>query len=228
MILVASTVAAHACDGKTEFNWLVHRSAWVGRYGFFLSAQLGQGHDDKVWPLIDTVRGMGGTVWLYSLDQGEDVVTSDNRLPAIAAGRNLVHEYVTFHPTYTHVQWIDTDIIPTSDGIEKLRQVDHPIVGAHVPAYCHDGPKVPAEHVPDGSDVREHWTTAGGLLMTREVIKALRWRSDKEDKLSEDPAFQIDAISSGFGQTWVRHDVVWSHQPLVALEYRGRDLSVKR
>ena len=81
---------------------------------------------------------------------------------------------------------------------------------------------------PEEADVRSHWTTAGGLLMTREVIKRLRWRHDNEDRLSEDPAFQIDAVKAGFGQTWVRHDVIWQHAPLVILEYRGRDLSVIR
>ena len=144
-VLIASTVAAHACDGRTEFNWLTYSDEWLAQsrtqYQFFLAAQLGQGHDRKVQPLIDAVQGRGGTVWRYSLDQGETTVNSDNRLPAIAAGRNLVHEYVTFHPEISHVQWIDTDIVPTRDGIERLMEVDHPIVGAHVPAYCHDGPK---------------------------------------------------------------------------------------
>lgn len=285
-VLVASTVAAHCCDGMTEFRWLTHFDAWVDRgYHFFLAMQTGQGHDSKLSFLrgeLDTDITLGrATVWKYSVDMGEPVVDSNSRLPGICMGRNLAHEFAV-RGDYTHLMFIDTDVMPTEDGVERLLEVNWPVVGACVPSYCHFGPRLQAvdmgqwegwgvrwkEEVishpatgelvhfdagyveeygggdetelylrqrtwsappfPADADVRLHWTTAGALLMTRECFRAVRWRTDPEAGLSDDPATILTAERLGFGPEWVRHDVVWDHEPLVALEHRGRDLSIRR
>jgi len=278
-VLVASTVAAHCCDGLTEFRWLTHLDAWINRgYDFFLAMQTGQGHDSKLSFLhgemneanFDACSGDRGDrlhVWKFSVDQGEPMVTSDTRYAGICTGRNLAHEFAVGRD-YTHLCFIDTDVMPSEDGIARLLEVNHSIVGAHVPSYCHDGPRVlthqtkatgwrwevwwdatdlvhpgngEVTHVPAGflkskanrpfpelADVRVHWTTAGALLMDRDCFRAVRWRTDPDAGLSDDPATILTAERLGFGPELVRHDVVWDHEPLVALEHRGRDLSVRR
>jgi hypothetical protein len=280
-VLVASTVASHCCDGMTEFRWLTHLDAWIGRgYDFFLAMQTGQGHDSKLSFLHGEMNEAnfdacaGGDrlhVWKFSLDQGEPEVTSRNRWTPICMGRNLAHQFAGDHD-YTHIMFIDTDVLPTEDGVERLLEIDHPIVGAHVPGYAHDGPRLRTsthpslgwsvywdacdikfpfnrvEHFdagvvrrqdhsirrwtkrpfPEGADVRLHWTTAGALMMNRECFRAVRWRSDPEAGLSDDPATIFNAERLGFGPEFVRHDVVWDHEPLVVLEDRGRDLSIRR
>jgi hypothetical protein len=282
-VLVASTVAAHACDGVTEFRWLTHLESWRERgYEFFLALQTGQGHDSRLTWLHAALAEFGtgisrsATVWKFSLDQGEPEVTSRNRWTPICMGRNLAHQFAGDHD-YTHLCFIDTDIMPTEDGIERLLEIDHPIVGAHVPAYCHDGPKLKvlpssdpiqthhfevgweacdvftpgatepvhfdadrvrmsngmfwrwaAPPFPADADVRMHWTTAGALMMNRDCFRAVRWRSDPDAGLSDDPATIFSAEQMGYGPEFVRHDVVWDHEPLIVLEDRGRDLTVRR
>lgn len=286
-VLVASTVAAHCCDGLTELRWLTHGEKWLDRgYEFFTAIQYAQGHDDALDPLAVRIAELEHWAdagrrklefWGFAVNQGEASVSSDNRIAAICAGRNLAHEYAQ-RRDFTHIQFIDTDVMPTEDGIEKLLELDTPVRAAHVPAYCHVGPRLYAvgsadygfevhwdsediphpatgellhfdggeveewagngdrylrprewDHrpFPEGADVRIHPTTAGALLLDRDVFRAIRWRGDNDAGLSDDPAFQADAERLGFGRTWVRHDVVWDHEPLAPLEVRGRDLSVR-
>ena len=169
-VLVASTAAGHCCDGLTEFRWLTHLDAWLERgYDFFLAAQVGQGHDSKLsWLVGEMVMAeeTGSddrtrlTVWKYSLDMGEPKVSTGSRLPGICMGRNLAHEFAQGRD-YTHLCFIDTDIMPSVDGIERLLEVDHPLVGAHVPGYCHNGPRLLVEQTMTGTEVysnQESWT----------------------------------------------------------------------
>src|SRR5580765_4047861 len=126
-VLVASTAAAHCCDGLTEFRWLTHLDAWLERgYDFFFAPQVGQGHDSKLSFLVGDLteaRAKVGddriTVWKYALDMGEPSVFTGSRLTGICMGRNLAHEYAQGRD-YTHIQFIDTDVLPTEDGIERL------------------------------------------------------------------------------------------------------------
>jgi hypothetical protein len=195
--------------------------------------QVGHGHDERLKPLADALAALGGLVWRYSIDQGEDRVTSDNRLVGICTGRNLAHEVGIRDKSIHSILFLDTDVRCPEDLPERLLEVDHPMVGANVPAYCLDGPRVDWEPgqrrlFPTGADVREHWNTAGCLLFTRPVFRLIPWRWDLDAGLTDDPATQIAAATSGFGMTWVRHDVTVWHEDLVGLEHRGSDLSVIR
>lgn len=168
-VLVASTAAGHCCDGLTEYRWLTHLDAWLERgYDFFFAAQVGQGHDSKLSFLIGDLReanfDLGDddrcTIWKYSLDMGEPSVSTGSRLPGICAGRNLAHEFAQGQD-YTHLCFIDTDIMPSEDGIERLLEVNWPLVGAHVPGYCHNGPRLLVREDDTGTEVyslEETWT----------------------------------------------------------------------
>jgi hypothetical protein len=81
---------------------------------------------------------------------------------------------------------------------------------------------------PAGADVREHWNTAGALLVRPEAARRLRWRYDLSIGSTDDPCFQADAEELGYGMTWVRHDVVGQHHPgmVFPLEARGHDLRI--
>lgn len=250
-VLVASVVAGFKCDGTGDMAWLRYANEWAARgHEFFLAAQTGQGKDEALEPIVDRVRGLGGTVWRYQLDQGDRWVTSDNRLVNICTGRNLAHEYAQRDPSIDAILFIDSDVTPPRNGPEALAAVNHPVVGGHIPNYCLDGPKVvysrqsltqwwvtagrtsyyvDAEPFPAGYDVREHWTSAGALLVRRPVFRKLRWRWDLDaGHMTDDPCFQTDAVDAGFGQTWVVHNSMWNHPILTPLENRGHDLAVDR
>lgn len=250
-VLIASVVAGFKCDGTGDMAWLTHADQWAADgHEFFLAAQTGQGRDGALQPVCDRIRDVGGVVWRYSLDQGEQSVSSDNRLVNICTGRNLAHEYAQRRPDIEAIMFIDSDVTPPADGIDTLMAVDRPIVGGHIANYCLDGPRVTfqaagigrwlvrvgrhhteqhREPFPPGYDVREHWTSAGALLVRRPVFRKLRWRWDLDaDHMTDDPCFQYDAVDAGFGMTWTVHSSLWEHPILTALENRGHDLEVHR
>jgi hypothetical protein len=84
----------------------------------------------------------------------------------------------------------------------------------------------PDPFFPLDADVRVHWNTAGALLVRDHAVRHLRWRYDLSRGQTDDPCFQEDAIQRGYGQTWVRHDMVGKHHPetIAPLEKRGLDL----
>lgn len=268
-VLVASTVAPYKCVEGEDQYWLTHAPAWKERgHEFFLAAEFyedgGNRHersdrDDLLLPLFALLRAVDAEVWTFSIDTNDRELTSGGRLVRICTGRNLAHEWFNRHPgRWEGVLFVDTDVEPPEDAPERLLEVDHPLVGFHVPTYCLDGPRVEhslhphaaAEHwdlheyrvgnglyvakldgermFPDGADVREHWNTAGALLVRDEPARRLRWRYDFSLGQTDDPCFQADAVALGYGQTWVRHDVVGLHHPgtIAGLESRGLDLSL--
>lgn len=229
-VAVCSTVAAYKCDGRSEMAWLDQAAEW-GDVEWFCALQVGQGHDEKLDELRLRLYELGATVWTFSIDDGFDTVTTGSRLKAICAGRNLCHEFVNEHQDITHLLFLDSDTAPPADLIEKLAEIDHPIVGAHVPTYGLDGPKVLGSRVPEGADVREHdLQTAGCLLLTREAVNSIRWGWNVDAGLTDDPWTEQLAEKVGLGKVWVRHDVVCRHYPdaIGPLEARWHDLSIKR
>lgn len=77
---------------------------------------------------------------------------------------------------------------------------------------------------PYGADVREHWNTAGCLLVRRPIFRRVAWSWDAESGTTDDPHYQNRAKA----RTWVRHDVEVLHEPLVPLEQRNHDRRVIR
>jgi hypothetical protein len=116
------------------------------------------------------------------------------------------------------VLYVDSDIELTVDIVEKMLEVDRPLVGANVGAYGLSG-KVISENPP----IQEHWTTAGCLLVNSPAFYDLPWFHNSYLNLSDDPSFQsmaerlmmrvgIENLDSPYGMTWVRKDVDVKHR----------------
>lgn len=258
-VLVASTARAYkADDERLTHSWLAHADAWTAAgHRLFLALQVGDGHDDRVAPLAGTVEALGGTVWRYTIDEGTAEVGNSQRLAGICAGRNLAHEYAQRDPDVSHILFLDTDIAPPPDAIDRLLEIDNGLVGFYVPTYGLDGARLAyvsagpedlwyltgtANHTalatatgrkrfPDDADVREHeLQTAGALMVRRDVFRVLRWRWDIEAGMTDDPCFEHDARTLLGVPTWVRHDVQGAHWPpaIGPFDQRNHDLTIVR
>ncbi len=123
---------------------------------------------------------------------------------------------------------IDSDIILTAELIEKLFEVDHPIVSADVPVYGLKG-----KAVSDNPRIEEHWNTAGMLLVNSPAFYDLPWYHNSYLNLSDDPTFQsmaerlkvrvgLENLDHTYGMTWVRKDIKAEHKgQLLAVENRN-------
>jgi len=226
MIVVASTVAAYKCNGAEELSWLANAEAMMADYPelhFFCAIQVGQGRDNAFGPLRRRLSELPSTVWTFAIDDGAREISSSNRLLYIATGRNLAIEF-GMRTRATHILFLDTDLTPPGDCLSKLLAVDHPIVGGTVPHYGLRGQAVEGYPFP----VEEHWNTAGFLLIRREVFRRVRWRTDPDAGMSDDPCYAADAEQLGFGKTRVRKDVIGLHPPLMPLEKRGQNLHIQQ
>lgn len=93
--------------------------------------------------------------------------------------------------------------------------------------YCVANPRAEMPvGFPDDADVREHWSTAGFLLVRRDVFSTVAWHYDLDRGCTDDPAFQNAVERAGFGRSWIRHDLIADHEPvpMVAVENRGAAL----
>lgn len=193
--------------------------------------------------------------WKFMLDQGQEFWDSENRLPRICFGRDLAHEYIQRrdHDAILFIDTdvkVPPDCIPKLWDVGRPLTAGHvPNYGLEGPVVqwrpescrrtdcdwiqtCVDGPPCDDEHHYSGEHhhvypyrVEEFATTAGFLMISRDVARALRWRVDKDAGMTDDPCFQADAVKMGFGMTYVRRDVVGVHvEPLIAVEAREKEL----
>lgn len=235
-IVVASTTAAWKCDGREELTWLRNAEAMrkhaadVGHeVEFFLAIETDARGVAPFDAIVDRICDLDGHVWRYSLDDGSDEILSGNRLIRICMGRNLAQEHAMRNQA-SHLLFLDTDVLADEDCIPKLLELQHPVVGGNVGAYCMDGPvvppldtvysEVPHRNFPDGIEVKAHWNTAGFLMVERQVFSRVAWHYDLDAGLTDDPAYQRETREL-FGETWVRYDVIGRHVgALVAVEER--------
>lgn len=238
--------------------WLTHAERWRADLGveFFAALQVGQGHDEAFTGLLLHLGHLGADVWRFSVDDGEPSVTTGNRLAGIITGRNLIHEYMVRRPSFTHLLLLDSDVEPPPDAITKLLEVRWPIVAGHIPTYALDGPRLWYEQIDDGpysqlrgsahdgpwnkptmtlrfgpdADIREHWSSAGCWMLTRNAANRIRWGWSQDDGQTDDPWTADLALRVGLGPQWTRHDVVCMHHPPVIgpVELRGHTLEIIR
>lgn len=239
--------------------WLTHAERWAAGgipVRFFAALQVGQGHDEAFTPLQRRLEDLDGDWWSYSFDDGSDSITTSGRLHAICMGRNMAHEYVNRNQRFTHLLLLDSDVESAPDALERLLEVRWPVVAGHIPTYCLDGPRLTYEAIdggpfhkllgsaelgpwntptkikrfPDDADVREHWSSAGCWMLTREAVNAIRWGWSLDLGATDDPWTAALAAKVGLGPMWTRHDVVCIHHPqtIAPVEMRGHDLSVVR
>jgi hypothetical protein len=224
MIVIGTTLAAFVMDDRNTWGaWISNASdladATDHDLKFFAAIELdGQGLS-PFQPLIEDLERIGGTYFTYSLDDGRTKVTGGNRIPHIVTGRNIIIEYAVSISDASHILFLDADTAPPADCINKLLEVDHPIVGGHVPTYCLNGPVV--EKYP--FLVEEHMNTAGFLLVDRGLFRYMRWRSDPDANMTDDPCWHYDALKFHNAPTYVRKDVVGKHYPesIGPIEQRG-------
>jgi len=237
-VCVASTVRAYKATGQGEtggaiLSWLTWAERWhADGVRFFLASQRDRHHEADLEMLADLVHSVEGTVWEFSIDEGAESIDNSGRLTGITMGRNLAHEFAQRDPSITHLLFLDTDVAPPVDAIERLLEVaerypSHGLIGGDVPLYGLSGEQV--EGAPPHWDLRAHWTSAGFLMVSRAAFRRLRWRWDLEAGCTDDPAFAEDAIAAGFGVTVVRHSVIGQHFPpnvLYPFQERGHRLSL--
>lgn len=163
------------------------------------------------------------TYWTFSICDHSAKLDQHNRLIRICTGRNLIHEFALRSGDVSHVLFLDSDLLVPNDSVSKLVEMDYPIVGGNVPAYCMSGDRVKSYPF----KVESHWNTAGFLMVNREIVRRIRWRADMHPGgagCSDDPCFANDVREVLGYDTHVRKDLVGTHKPLVELERRGHDL----
>lgn len=78
--------------------------------------------------------------------------------------------------------------------------------------------------------VQEHMASAACILLAREVFSKLRWRTDHDAGMTDDPCMHHDALHLLGYPTYVRKDVHARHYPeaIGPIEGRGHDMTVHR
>lgn len=242
--VIGSPLVGWKCDRGEALSWLknaVEIKSRFPRSQFFAAFELDARGLEPFAEVIQFLGEVDGEYWTYSLNDNETTVTSFNRWIRIEMGRNLVREYAQrgrtmfghFHgdevPQDNHVNfeavyYVDSDMQLTVDHIEKLMEVDHPMVGLDVGAYCLKG-----EVVNEEPRIEEHWNTAGSLWVNSPAFYEMVWQHNAYLNLSDDPATQYmmerlinPDTGKTWGQTWVRKDVGALHEvdSLVAVEER--------
>jgi hypothetical protein len=235
-IIVATTSAPHKMDGF-ELSWLTA----IDR---FREQATALGHELRVFAaleldarglapferMIEAIKRAGGEFWSYHFDDGAARLDGTNRLARICEGRNLCIEYAQRNRPGDFLLFLDTDVIPDPDTVEKLievTQLGYRQVGGEVPSYALGGKQV------DGVELRlveRSFNTAGYLLVHRDVYRRLRWRWDWDAGMTDDPCWFADARDLLGVPCVVRMDCIGRHQPdvLVPIEQRGGDLEVRR
>lgn len=232
MILCASTIPAYKLD-RPEWctAWLLHAEAMIDQtpdeLRFLAILEVDARGLERFAPLLDRLLEVGGDFWTFSIDTGVASITSGERIPRICLARNLMIDYMLADRAFTHLLFLDADTEIPPDSLVRLLDLDHPVTAGHVPTYClgNDAPLVTAP----GRDVRAHWTTAGFLLCTRDVVRDVRWGWDPDGGTTDDPWFQ-ERTKTHWGETWVDHDLLAQHHPaaIPPVEHRGHDLQVYR
>lgn len=236
-IIVGSTIPAFAMEDVHWHHWLENAEAITAaareaghEVRWLATLQVdarGEAPFDRLFYRLNQLRetGIWATTYRFSLDLGEERITSGNRFAGICIGRNLIIEAALRDRDVEWIYFADSDISAPDDVLVRLLELDWPVCGAHVPTYCLNGRRV---HIA-GADVRRHWNTAGSLLVRRDVFRRVPWRWDPDAGDTDDPATQHEMERLGW-PTLVRHDVICRHNPeqIGPLEQRGLDLAVYR
>ena len=235
MILVASTLCRYAmADPDTWGAWLYGaeelRAQSPERVYFFCAIEVDALGIDPFRPLLDRLNALGGSWMVYSLDDGRTSVTTGNRLAHLTLGQNLCSQRA-HDMGASHMLFMAADCQPPADALPKLLAVSGGLVGGHVPTYCFAYPEPIATYGP-ACPVVEHMPTAAFVLVRRDVFTALRWRTDRDLGMTDDPCYAHDAERLLGVRPLVRLDVVGKHFPeaigAIETRYAGRDMSVKR
>jgi hypothetical protein len=245
MIVVATTLAAFAMDDPDIWgSWLINAEQIIDSHTevrYFAAIETDARGLEPFVPLLERMAEIDGYQWTFELDDGRTQVTTANRLRHITLGQNLATDYALAAGA-SHLLFLAADLEPPADCLTKLLEVDHPLVGGHVPTYCLDGPDWNTERgwhagrvgqmtqPKPGMDVRAHMASAAFVLIRRDLLRFVRWRWDLDAGMSDDPCLYHDALRFHAVAGLVRHDCVGRHHPesIPSIEQRGYDLTVHR
>jgi hypothetical protein len=168
-------------------------------------------------PLIVALTDLGGEYWTYSLDDGRTEVTMTNRWRHITAGQNLVFDYCQ-STDVDHLLFLACDTEAPPDIMQRMLEMDHPMVAPFISTYGLRGPVVVKYPFP----VEDAMASAAAIFFSRSVFRFLRWRWDRDGGMSDDPCMQFDARERLGIPTYVRHDVRAKHHPEAVGPYNTR------
>lgn len=249
-LVIGTPLVGWKCDMGEDLTWLEQAQNILARFPnvkFFAALELDSRGLEPFAKVIEKLKEVNGDYWTYSINDMESEVTSSNRWIRIETGRNLIREFAqrlrktSGHHwgedcteinhgviNYDGILYVDSDTMLTSEIVEKMLEVDHPLVGVDVPVYGLKG-----KAVSTSPRIEEHWTTAGMLLVNAPAFYDLPWYHNAYLNLSDDPTFQsmaerlkmrvgIENLEETYGMTWVRKDIKAEHRGrLVPVEQRG-------
>ena len=226
--VIGTPLVGWKVDKNEHMAWLENKDQIVEKFPnvrFFAALELDNRGVDVFKEVIDSLRSVSGDYWTYTINDMEKEVTSSNRWIRIETGRNLIREFAqrfrkmaghhwgedctaeNFKSiNYDAILYVDSDTYLTTEIIERMFEVDHPLVGVDVPSYGLRGTVVN-----ESPRIEEHWNTAGMLLVNAPAFYDLPWGYNAMMNLSDDPTFQYHAVKLGYGQTWVRKDISAKH-----------------
>jgi hypothetical protein len=236
--VIGTPLVGWKVDRKEHMAWLHHKDEILAKFPnakFFASFELDHRGTEVFQEVIDSLKTVNGDYWTYTINDMEEDVTYRNRWIRIETGRNLIREFsqryrvMSGHHwgedcteknyglvSYEAILYVDSDTYVDTNIIEKMFEIDHPIVSVNVPAYGLSG-----KLINEDPRIEEHWNTAGMLLVNSPTFYDVPWSHNAMQNLSDDPTFQYHAERLGHGQTWVRKDVSANHMgQLVAVENR--------
>lgn len=238
--VIGTPLVGWKADMGEEMSWLENSKKIIEKFPnakFFTALELDSRGLDPFARVLDALKEINGDFWTYTINDMESAVTSSNRWIRIETGRNLIREFAqrlrktSGHHwgedcteenigavNYDAILYVDSDIILTAEIIEKLFEVDHPIVSADVPVYGLKG-----KAVSTNPRIEEHWNTAGMLLVNSPAFYDLPWYHNAYLNLSDDPTFQsmaerlkvrvgLENLDYTYGMTWVRKDIKAEHK----------------
>jgi hypothetical protein len=248
--VIGTPLVGWKCDSGEHLSWISEAKSIMEKFPntkWFAALELDSRGLEPFGDVISALREVNGDYWTYSINDMEPKVTSSNRWIRIETGRNLVREFAqriritSGHHwgedcselnhgvvNYSAVLYVDSDIKLTADIVEKILEVDRPLVGANVGEYGLTGPTVCTN-----PQIQEHWTTAGCLLVNAPAFYDLPWYHNAYLNLSDDPSFQsmaerllrregVENLDTTYGMTWVRKDINARHEGrLIAIEDRN-------
>lgn len=247
--VIGTPLVGWKCDSKEHLTWLKDKAEIARRFPnvkWFSAFELDHRGLEPFKDVIDALKEVNGDYWTYSINDMQSTVTSSNRWIRIETGRNLIREFAQRHritsghhwgedctelnygvANYSAILYVDSDMHIDANIVEKMLEVNRPLVGVDVPSYNLSGPIVS-----NNPKIEEHWTTAGALLVNAPAFYDLPWFHNAYLNLSDDPSFQsmaerlkrregVENLESTYGMTWVRKDIQAKHEgKLVAVEER--------
>lgn len=227
--VIGTPLVGWKADKGEDLGWISNAKTIKEKFPnvkFFAALELDHRGEEAFRNVINLLNEVGGEYWTYTINDRQTQVNFNNRWIRIETGRNLIREFaqrprLVKDPfwgedtskensnafNYDALLYVDSDIFVNADIVEKLFEIDRPLVSVNVPAYGLRG-KV----VNENPRIEEHWNTAGMLLVNSPAFYDLPWYHNNYLNLSDDPTFQHLAERLPWGQTWVRKDISAQHK----------------